>query len=291
MATGQKVNNSVISMALPGNGHELRTLLEDAQLRGKQTGLVTTSYITDATPGAFGAHEPERANKSQIAADYLNQTHPEVLLGGGGNGMSLELARSAGYDVVTDRDGLLALTGAEPFVSGQFNSGYLPFEVDGLGVYPHLSEMTRSAIDLLDDSPQGFFLMVEGGMIDTASHSNDLARMLGEQVEFSNAVQVAMDWAAGRSDVLILVTADHETGGLSVTANNGAGAQPGASWSTTWHTGVNVPVYAWGQYADRVWGVMNNTEIRTVIDGTRRPAPEPANACMDEQDSTACIGN
>ena len=142
-----------------------------------------------------------------------------------------------------------------------------------MGIYPHLSEMTGTAIDLLDDSPDGFFLMVEGGLIDVASHGKNLARTVGEQVEFSNAVQVAMNWAAGRSDVLILVTADHETGGLSVTTNNGAGVLPGVTWSTTSHTAANVPVYAWGHYADRVWGVMNNIEIPAVINGTRAAAP------------------
>ena len=96
MATGQKVDNGVISMAYPGNHGELETLLEFFRDRGKRTGLVTTTYMTHATPAAFGAHEPSRSNTSQIAADYLNQTLPTVLLGGGGNGMSRSWPRTPG---------------------------------------------------------------------------------------------------------------------------------------------------------------------------------------------------
>jgi len=88
MATGNKVNNGVISMAYPGDGRELQTLLELYKARGTRTGLVTVDPVTGATPAAFGAHEPSRDNKSQIAADLLNQTRPNILLGGGGNSMT-----------------------------------------------------------------------------------------------------------------------------------------------------------------------------------------------------------
>ena len=279
IATGVKVNTNVISVALPGDGRELETILEAAMKQGKQAGLVSTSYLTDATPGAFGAHETIRTNTSQIALDYMNQTRPQVLLGGGANGLSPSLAQSAGYQVVTDRSGLLSLSGDEPYVSGQFNGGRLPYEYDGMGSNPHLSDMTATAIDLLDDDPDGFFLMVEGGLIDVAAHSNNLPRVVNEVVEFGNSVQVALDWASGRSDVLILVTADHETGGLTVTKSNGAGQLPSVTWGTTGHTSRNVPIYAYGVNADRVWGTMDNTQIRSVIEGTRpRATPTPGAA-------------
>ena len=87
MATGVKVNSGVISMAYPGDGSELETLLEYFATQGKRTGLVTTTFITHATPATFGAHEPSRNNTTEIAGDYLNQTRPNVLLGGGGNGL------------------------------------------------------------------------------------------------------------------------------------------------------------------------------------------------------------
>ncbi|HAK95079.1 MAG TPA: hypothetical protein DCM87_08780, partial [Planctomycetes bacterium] len=120
IATGVKVNNYVISMASPGDGSELQTLLEYFRDRGKMTGLVTTTYATHATPAAFGAHEPDRNNTANIAGDYLTQTRPNVLLGGGGNGLTPENAQAAGYTVVTDRTGLLGIeTETATYVSGQ----------------------------------------------------------------------------------------------------------------------------------------------------------------------------
>ena len=112
LATGVKVNNGVISLAIPGDSSELPTLLEYYQARDRATGLVTTTYMTHATPAGFGAHESSRNNNSQIANDYLTQTRPNVLLGGGANGMSVAAAQSAGYTVVTDAAGL-ARTGYE----------------------------------------------------------------------------------------------------------------------------------------------------------------------------------
>ncbi len=266
LATGQKVNNSVISLALPGDGSELTTLLEHYQAMGRDTGLVTTTYMTHATPASFGAHETSRYNTTQIAGDYLNQTQPSVLFGGGANGMSVAAAQSAGYNVVTDAAGMLALnTNTETFVSGQFGTTHLPYEVDGLGALPHLSQMTTTALDILDNDPDGFFLMVESGKIDHAGHNNDIIRNIGETIEFSNTVQSVLDWAAGRDDTLVLVTADHETGGLNILADNGPGNYPSVSWSTTGHSAANVPVYAFGAHANFITPLMNNTDFFDLI--------------------------
>jgi alkaline phosphatase len=169
-------------------------------------------------------------------------------------------------------------TEAETMVFGGFGGGYLPYEFDGLEPLPHLSEMTATALDILDNDPDGFFLMVEGGRIDHAGHANDIQRNILETIEFDNAVQVAMDWAAGRSDTLILVTADHETGGLTLLANNGANVLPAVEWSSGSHTAANVPVYAWGVNASMVSGVMDNTEMFAVVTaGPEARDPDPAN--------------
>ncbi|HKH76379.1 MAG TPA: alkaline phosphatase [Rubrobacteraceae bacterium] len=123
--------------------------------------------------------------------------------------------------------------------------------------------MTTSALSMLGSGTEGFFLMVEGGRIDHAGHDNDIGRNVLETVGFSDAVRVVEDRALGRSDTLVLVTADHETGGLGVVLhNNGRGGFPTVSWSTTSHTEARVPVYAWGVNAQSVSGVMdNNTDL------------------------------
>ncbi|MCZ6676461.1 MAG: alkaline phosphatase [Candidatus Poribacteria bacterium] len=266
MATGFKVNNGVISTAIPGDGRKLHTLLESFSAHGKSTGLVSTTFITHATPAAFGAHQPLRGNLPEIAEDYLNQTRPHVLLGGGGNGMTPAAAEAAGYTVVTDRASMLGLdTPAVTRVSGQFGDTNLPYEFDGLGTLPHLSEMIATALRILANNPNGFFLMIEGGRIDHAGHSNDIQRNVCETIEFSNTVQIVLDWGMGRADTLILVTADHETGGLQVLENNGKGNFPEVSWSTGGHTTVNVPLYGWGVNAERISGVMDNTDLVGVV--------------------------
>ncbi len=283
LATGFKVNNGVISVALPGSGAELQTLLEYSKALGKSTGLVTTVYVEHATPAAFGAHETSRNNVSQIAGDYLNRSQPNILFGGcyytsGADGY--------GYVEVFNRAEMQALNpDVVTKVSGQFATGasYMPYEYDGLGDKPHLSEMTATALDILDNDSDGFFLMVEGGKIDEACHSNDLPRAVREVVEFSNAVQVALNWviARGETDYLILVAADHETGGLYNLQNKGIGVYPTGNWTTTNHTAANVRVFALGVNADMISGVMNNTDMFAVVTATPNPAvsdPVPANA-------------
>jgi alkaline phosphatase len=232
--------------------------------------------MTHATPAAWGAHEPSRNNNAQIASDYLTQTRPNVLFGGGANGMLLSAAIVAGYTLVTNKSTMQALdTNSVSMVSGQFGSTHLPYEFDGLGTLPHLSDMAETALDILDNDADGFFLMVEGGRIDHAGHANDLARNVHETLEFADTVQLVLDWAAGRTDTLVLVTADHETGGLNVLQDNGAGNYPTVSWSSSGHTGVNVPVYAWGANADLVGGVMDNTDLYTLT-----TIPEPGTVSL-----------
>ena len=149
--------------------------------------------------------------------------------------------------MVTDAVGLSnPATRAAEYVSGQFGSGYMPYEYDGtFGTLPHLTDMTTAALDILDNNPDGFFLMVEGGRIDHAGHDNDLERNVEETLEFADSVQIILTWAAGRDDTLVIVTADHETGGMTVLTDN-PGDYPTVSWTTGGHTGANVPVYAWG---------------------------------------------
>ncbi|NQT94515.1 MAG: alkaline phosphatase [Lentisphaerae bacterium] len=266
IATGRKVNNAVISEARPGDAGELLTALEYHQARGRRTGLVTTTYVTHATPAVFAAHERHRTNTTEIADDYLNQVRPNVLLGGGSNGMTRALALAAGYAVVTNRGELQALDpAAAQYVSGQFGEGNMPYEKGGLGDLPHLSEMTQTALDILEQGTNGFFLMAEGGRIDHACHENNIGRCVLEVVEFSKTVQVVLDWATGRVDTLVIVTADHETGGLIVTSDEGTGTNPVVSWATDGHTAAAVPVYAWGVGAEPAASVADNTEVSDLM--------------------------
>jgi alkaline phosphatase len=259
MATGVKVSNGVISMAIPGDGRELRTALEELRDRSMRTGIVTTfTPATDATPAAFAAHEPSRGNEPQIADDYFTQTRPNAVFGRRGLVSNVDKALAAGYTVVRTVDELAALAvEGESHVAGLFT----PVNT------PPLPHMTSAVLAMLDNDPDGFFVMIEHEGTDTYGHANDLPNLIASLLELRDAVDTALAWAAGRDDTLILVTADHETGGgLTVTETNPqAGVVPSHTWSTGGHTSRRVPLYAMGPSAERVAGVLDNTEIFALL--------------------------
>jgi alkaline phosphatase len=290
MATGQKVDNSILSQ----KGDEpIKTILEYLQEEGKATGLVTTVPVTHATPAGYGAHTKSRHNYEEIANDYLNQTRPNVLFGAyykNGKGMTETKAKQADYMVAQTREQMHHIVWSadqnptkEVFVVGLFSPDGMPWEYDYYNPHrvlfpeekkgdspcydavPHLSEMTSAALSLLGNDTDGFFLMVEGGKIDWACHDNIIEHCVFNTLEFDKAFQVVLNWAGDRDDTLILVTADHECGGLRVVKNRGKGFMPQVFWGSTDHTGANVPVYAIGYGAEEFVGVIDNTELFTII--------------------------
>ena len=262
LATGVKVNNGVISLAAPGNGADLKTTLEVMRDRGKSTGLVThATDITDATPAAFGAHTISRTNKSEIASDYFTQSRPNVLFGRTDTSITDSAATSAGYDIVHNNSELSALNAAGTSrVLGHWSAAN----------EPTLPALTTKALDILDNDPDGFFLMVEDEDPDNGGHANSRTTTIAGVLSLRNAVDAAIAWANGRTDTLILVTADHETGGLTVLQNNGAGVNPTVSWGTTGHTQTPVGAWATGPNSELVTGTIDNTDIFRIA-----TVPEP----------------
>jgi len=265
LATGHKVNNGVISVELPGSGAELTTALEMFKAQGKRTGLVTLGTpITDATPAAFGAHNTSRNNQSDIANDYLVQTRPNVLFGQS-HAALLAGAAGAGWTVVTTPAQFAAI---DPTANTHYAGLFTP------GQEPLLADMTTTALDILSqNSPDGFFALVENEDTDSGGHSNNISQVANGVIQLSNAVQAAVNWLSSANmldDTLIIVTADHETGGLTAT-NNGAGNLPGATWTTGNHTQSPVLVYARGPNAGYVAGYIDNTEIPSIMQAMAPP--------------------
>ena len=265
MATGRRALTETLSVD-PETAEPLPTILEWAEERGLATGLVSNMRLTHATPVAFAVHAKSRyVPESELADQLFAEPEVEVLLGGGGRAMIpagqtlgqsvsglpagtdgpsnrsddrnlIAEAEARGFTVVGDRAELEAARGAERLV-GIFAASHLPYVLDrsweGLDEsVPTLAELTGAAIASLQQNEAGFFLVVEGGRIDYAGHDNDAGAMLAEILDFDEAVGAAFDFARGRDDTLVLVTADHGTGGFSFTyAGGGPGPLPDAvSW-------------------------------------------------------------
>lgn len=288
LATGNKVSNGVLSQSTTGSPY--KTVLETAKDLGKRTGLVTTVPISDATPAGFGAHEADRNNSGGIIGDYLGSSKPNVLFGGGSsywNSTQLTTAQQGGYQTVNNYSQMAGLnTATTQYALGLFASGDMTYESDRVAgnTQPHLTQMANTALSILSQDQDGFFLMVEGGLIDHASHSGLTNQAAGEVAEFNNAVQSVLNWMQGRSDTMLIVTADHETGGLCNVVNKGAGVYPTASWSGGGnHTGANVPFYVTGSGSDLVdqyisGGSIENTDVYKVMNTalTTQDVPEPS---------------
>lgn len=231
LATGHKTKNGMVSV-LPDGTTPVTTILEAAQKKGLATGLISTNTIYDATPAAFGAHWGTRGGSAEIAAQLLDH-NIDVLLGGGsayffpagvedgvrkdGRNLAAE-AQAKGYAVVRDKDALAAVSGTK--VLGLFHSSYMNYQKDRafLGTSePTLAQMAAKALAILSQSKNGFFVMIEGARIDHAAHAADLPGVIAEMKDFNDAVALARDFAAAHPDTLLVVTADHDTMGLSVT--------------------------------------------------------------------------
>lgn len=228
MATGQRMTALTISTAADGKT-PVKTVLEMAKEKGLSTGLVTTSGITDATPAAFSAHSASRYDEASIAEQQI-KLGVDVLFGGrrqnflpkekGGKREDgrdmIEEAKKAGYHVTQNFAEFSQETTAARLL-GLYNMNNLTFTIDRADTTePTLAQMAEKALSVLSKNEKGFFAVIEGGRIDHAAHNNDIAATIHEVIAFDEAVGVALDFAAKNPDTMVLVTADHETGGLAL---------------------------------------------------------------------------
>lgn len=216
LATGVKSYNGAVSVDI--QKRPLPTILEKAKSLGLSTGVAVTSQINHATPAAFLAHNESRKNYDALALSYL-ETNADVFLGGGQKYFPPELLAqfiAKGYQHITHFEELTTLT--QPKVLGLFSEVQLPWAIDEKGA-KKLSTLTQKALSLLSQNNQGFVLLVEGSLIDWAGHNNDIATVMGEMDEFSNAIEVVEQFVREHPDTLMVITADHSTGGLSIGAN------------------------------------------------------------------------
>jgi len=261
IACGTKTNNGMIGVS--PDQTPISSITEVAKKNGLATGILSTSTITHATPASFVAHNPGRGNYEEIAKDFLGGT-ADVFIGGGedhfrnrSDGADLAVSlREMGYDVVYSLEDIKKSESGK--VAGLLAKEHMsPASKGRAGV---LKEMTNQAIRLLSRNKDGFFLAIEGSMIDWACHEKDIDYSISETLDMDEAIGAALEFAEKDRKTLIVVTADHETGGLTLTGGNINNKSVKAEFIESGsHTGVMVPVFSYGPGAARFSGINDNT--------------------------------
>lgn len=261
LATGVKTNNRFVGVDSLGRPLVPITVL--LQAHGFQTAVISSGDITDATPASFYAHQPERSMSDEIAADLVN-SKLDIAIGAGYRSFAarkdsvdlLKVLRRNGYSVSNRLNSLDTLQSRRFMViddeAGKRWS-------DGRGNF--LVKAFEASTRVMKREGRPFFVMAEGAQIDWGGHANNLAYLTTELLDFDQLVGAALQLADHDGETLVIITADHETGGLSLIGGDIATGRVEANFGTVDHTGVLVPVFAHGPGADQFRGVYQNTEI------------------------------
>lgn len=265
-ACGVKTYNGAIGVDPDTNA--VKTILEEAEMKGLKTGLVATSTIEHATPASFIAHNRSRKNYEEIVLDFL-KTDAEILIGGGQKTFErremddrnlTEEFRAKGYEVVSfvDKDiEEIDMTNVEKLLYYTADGSPLPVSQGR----DYLKPASELAIDHLDkNNEDGFFLVVEGSQIDWGGHANNADWIITEMIEFDNTIGSVLDFAKKDGNTLVIVTADHETGGFAIQKESKMDSLVTA-FTSDYHTGDLIPVFAYGPGADLFQGIYENTAI------------------------------
>ena len=225
LSSGHKSYNGAI--AVDTDKKPLKTMLEIAKQRGMTTALLATSQINHATPASFAAHNESRNNYDEIANDYIDnkiagKLPVDLMLGGGtkyfirDDRNLVDEFKAAGYQYGDDIQNLNQITQLPAI--GLYAAKGLPFALDENPT--RLTKLTSKALDLLDNqNKDGFFVMIEGSQIDWCGHANDIACAMAEMDDFASAIEKAKAYVDKNKDTLLVITADHSTGGLTLGAH------------------------------------------------------------------------
>lgn len=260
MATGQKTNNRAIGVDSAGKAiPAIPTLIKKWNM---VSGLISAGSITDATPAAFYAHQPDRMFEREIAADFL-RAPVQILIGGGYRYFKdqniLDTLQQQGYQVGTSFEQLESLK--RPFVLLDDQS----VVAIGKGRTDFLQRSLKKTLHDLAPNKAGFFIMAEGAQIDYGGHANNMRYVVEEMLDFDRTIGDAIRFADSNGETLVIITADHETGGLSLLDGDLKRGYVDGNFSTNDHSGIMVPVFAYGPHSLDFRGVYENTEIQRKI--------------------------
>ena len=252
LACGVKTQNGMLGMnadSIPVNS--ILTILKE---KGFSTGKVASCRINHATPASYNTHQPNINMDAEILAD-LYANGPDVFVAGGNKLLSIESLEKAGYkyvnnigDLQKQENGKVACVLATEDMPNALERGN------------EITLGTAEAIRLLEKNEKGFFIMIEGSQIDWAGHNNQADYMLAEMQDINKVIGLCMDYADANPGTLVIITADHETGGTTI-----VGEEKEYKYSTGNHTGAMVPVYSYGTGAENFSGIFENTTFKDKI--------------------------
>ena len=256
MATGNRTTNGMIGMDADGNKFE--TIVDIAHNLGKRTGIIATEELSGATPMGFSAHADARGKTSELLESAATSSNVNLFASHVITTKYQSYFKDEGYEKVA-----LPADISESTSDKIFGSYLIPADYESMtteGAYVAFDRLVTEALEYLSKDEDGFFLMAEGSHIDHGGHDNDICYMLEELIAFDNAVQAVLEWANDRNDTVVIVTADHETGGLFLDEGvtheemkktyEANGQSSYYRWQTDGHTGVDVNLYINGADID-----------------------------------------
>jgi len=265
-ACGVKTYNGAIGVG--PDTIPVQTILEEAELKGLKTGMIATSTIDHATPASFAAHNMYRKNYEEIVLDYL-ESGCEILIGGGQKSfdrrdmdernLSKEFAKD-GYTVVSHVDKTINeidMTDVEKLIFYTADSSPLPVS-QGRDYLKPASELSIRHLNKNNDN--GFFLLIEGSQIDWGGHANDANMVITEMLDFDKTIGAVLDFAEKDGNTLVIITADHETGGFAIQKGSKLNDLKTA-FTSDYHTADLIPVFAFGPGEEDFNGIYENTEL------------------------------
>lgn len=265
IATGHKTNNGIIGMN--ADSLAVPSILEMMSDKGKKTGVIATSYITHATPASFVAKNINRNNYEEIALDFANSDKIDLIIGGGRRHFT---NREDSINLITEmtENGWRYYEEIPQTYSADSKIIVLASD-EHMNAYPQrgefLSDATELALNALSKNDKGFFLMIEGSQIDFACHNNDSTYLINEMTDFNNTINKVLDFAHNNPNTLVVVTADHETGGLTIIDPDERYIRTDFHFSTGSHSPLMVPVFAYGPQGENFSGIIDNTDIMKII--------------------------
>lgn len=254
---GEKTKNGMIGMRRDSTKKE--TLVEWANRSGIKTGLVATCALTHATPGSFYGHQISRKMHKQIANDFY-QSGVFLAMGGGYPYFSDSLLRKNNYNVEFKKTFMDLPNQNQKQIIFYDSAEHPPKYTEGRGNY--LPQASAYALKQLNaNSSNGFFLMIEGSQIDWGGHDNDSNYVINEVLDFDRTCKTVLEWAEKEGNTLVVITADHETGGLGLMGYDSLNKRPQMKFHNHEHSAIMVPVFAFGPGSEMFGGVYENTEI------------------------------